>query len=457
MKIAPFLLLAVLSAACMRQERCQMPICQTAERLLGSRAKDFVFMLEKQDDGNEQIKIQSKDKKIEISASSQNALGYGLNWYLNHYCHAQYARGPKNLILPDELPVIDSMIVLRASFEKRYYLNYCTYNYSMSWWDWDEWEAELDFMVLHGINMPLSILGCEKVYFNTLQRLGFSEQEILAFIPGPAYTAWWLMGNLEGYGGPVSTEWVHEKARLQQRIVQRMRELDMQPIFQGFYGLMPTTSAAKFPQSRFINSGKWAGYDRPLLVDPTDSLFQHIASIYYDELEKLYGKANYYGGDPFHEGEVAGDINLALAGGLIQKAMLNHYPEANWVLQNWAENPSDELLQGMDPKHLVVLDLFGETQPGWRSRECFSGLKWIWCSINNFGNKVGFHGKPDSIAIAPMEALAGTCGKNLLGIGIIMEGSDYNAANYELTFDMLAEFIYFTSHSSPFPSAGFYL
>jgi hypothetical protein len=26
----------------------------------------------------------------------------------------------------------------------------------------------------------------------------FTDLEIAAFIPGPGYTAWWLMGNLEG-------------------------------------------------------------------------------------------------------------------------------------------------------------------------------------------------------------------------------------------------------------------
>ncbi len=35
----------------------------------------------------------------------------------------------------------------------------------------------------------------EIIWQKTLQQFGFTEKEILDFIPGPAYTAWWLMGT----------------------------------------------------------------------------------------------------------------------------------------------------------------------------------------------------------------------------------------------------------------------
>ena len=44
--------------------------------------------------------------------------------------------------------------------------NYCTFNYSASWWNWERWEQEIDFMALNGINMPLSIVGLEGVWYD---------------------------------------------------------------------------------------------------------------------------------------------------------------------------------------------------------------------------------------------------------------------------------------------------
>ena len=29
----------------------------------------------------------------------------------------------------------------------------------LQWWDWARWERELDWMALHGINLPLAFVG----------------------------------------------------------------------------------------------------------------------------------------------------------------------------------------------------------------------------------------------------------------------------------------------------------
>ncbi len=31
----------------------------------------------------------------------------------------------------------------------------------MAFWDWERWEKEIDWMILHGINMPLMVIGEE--------------------------------------------------------------------------------------------------------------------------------------------------------------------------------------------------------------------------------------------------------------------------------------------------------
>ena len=57
----------------------------------------------------------------------------------------------------------------------RYDFNYCTFSYSMAFWDWNRWQKEIDWMALHGINMPLAIVGEECVWRNMLLKLGYTE------------------------------------------------------------------------------------------------------------------------------------------------------------------------------------------------------------------------------------------------------------------------------------------
>ncbi len=78
----------------------------------------------------------------------------------------------------------------------------------MAFWDWNRWQKEIDWMALHGINMPLAAVGTECVWRNMLLKLGYSEEEVGKFIAGPAFLAWWEMNNLEGWGGPLPLELV---------------------------------------------------------------------------------------------------------------------------------------------------------------------------------------------------------------------------------------------------------
>ncbi|MCP6497703.1 alpha-N-acetylglucosaminidase, partial [Klebsiella pneumoniae] len=50
-----------------------------------------------------------------------------------------------------------------ASIEQTYYLNFCTYGYTSTFWGWADWEREIDWMALHGVTAPLSLVGHEAV------------------------------------------------------------------------------------------------------------------------------------------------------------------------------------------------------------------------------------------------------------------------------------------------------
>ncbi len=92
-----------------------------------------------------------------------SALTTGINWYLNHTANINLTWNRPTTTF-GQLPVPASEETHRSNAAYRYYLNYCTFSYSMSTWTWERWQQELDYMALHGINMPLQIIGLDVVW-----------------------------------------------------------------------------------------------------------------------------------------------------------------------------------------------------------------------------------------------------------------------------------------------------
>ncbi|QEC74028.1 alpha-N-acetylglucosaminidase [Arachidicoccus ginsenosidivorans] len=389
---------------------------------------------EKVQDGFE---LSSKNGRIVISASSASAAAMGLNWYLKYYCHRSMSHLGDNLSPVKTLPMIQKVVKVNSPFKVRYALNYCTLNYTMSFYNWKDWQRELDWIALNGFNVMLMPVGIESVWQKTLQKSGFTEKEITAFIPGPAFTAWWLMGNLEGWGGPMSKAMIAGQANLAKKIIARMHTLGIQPAIQGFYGMVPTSLKEKWPAARVKVQGSWAGgFTRPDILLPQDSLFGQMAAIYYSELKKLYGSdIHYFAGDLFHEGGTAQGIDLAKTARLVQRTLDKYFPGATWVLQAWQSNPKKELLQGLDKKHVLILELLGEHTTGWDTRKGFEGTPFALCPVSNFGEKAGNFGRLGYFAKEIYMAQHSAYHKLMQGIGIMPEGIDNNPVVY----DMVAE------------------
>lgn len=414
-------------------------LSELASRVLGKvYAKNFVFEKIGEESDKDKFEISYQGDKILIKGNTPIAMASGLNWYIKYYANAHISWEVKQMNFPHDLFKPEQPIIKKSPFQYSYYLNYCTFNYSMAFWDWERWEKEIDWMAMNGINLPLAIVGSEAIWKNTLKRLDFTESEINDFIPGPAFNAWWLMGNLEGWGGPLSETYIQQQLSLQKKILSRMKALGMQPILPGFYGMVPTTLKNKYPNADIRDQGLWAGgFQRPAFLSPTDSLFHDISKIYYEELKHLYGEVAYFSGDPFHEGGHAKGIDLPLAGKNIIYGMRSSFPESTWVFQGWGGNPRNDLLKDIESEDILILDLDCDNRPQWENRKGWNQKPWIWSTITNFGGNVGMFGRMDVIAKEPFRALEHPdYSSNLKGIGALMEGIENNSPIYELLFEL---------------------
>ncbi|SHE63476.1 alpha-N-acetylglucosaminidase [Pedobacter caeni] len=406
-------------------------------------AGNLVFKVIPDADGNEVFELSSGKGRVMISASSASAAAEGLNWYLKYYCHRTMSHFGDNLSAPARLPEIKNKVRIVSPYQYRYALNYCTISYSMSFYTWKDWERELDWMALNGVNLMLAPVGMEGVWQNTLRKLGYTDQEIAGFIAGPAFGAWWLMGNLEGWGGPVSQQTIDQQVLLQQKIIKRMKQLGIEPVMHGFYGMIPSTLKNK-QTIKVIDQGLWAGgFKRPDFLIPEDPYFDKVANTYYSEMKKLYGEdLHFFGGDPFHEGGTSKGADLGASAKHIQKLMQQNYPGSTWVLQGWQQNPANALLEGLNKDKTLVIELFGENTNNWEKRHGYENTPFVWSNVSNFGEKNGIYGKLQRFADEVYRAKGSAYGSFLKGIGIIPEG----IYNNPVAFDMMLELGWHAEH-----------
>ncbi|MDR2414453.1 MAG: alpha-N-acetylglucosaminidase [Odoribacteraceae bacterium] len=393
-------------------------------------------------DGKDFFEIVPGTGKVIIRGNNAVSQATGFNWYLKYVAGIHLSWNNPTCRLPSRLPLPDSTIRRETSERLRYYLNYCTFSYSMAFWDWERWEQELDWMALHGVNLCLSATGNETVWYNLLTRLGYAEGEINRFVAGPAYMAWWQMNNLEGWGGPNPGEWYEKQAALQRRVVARARELEINLAMPGFAGMVPRDAGEKLGY-HVADPGKWCTFDRPAFLVPSDPNFDKVADMYYEEMEKLYGKARFYAMDPFHEGGRTGNIDMGRAGQTIMAAMKRAAPGSAWVIQAWQANPRPDMIEKLEVHDLVILDLYSEKRPQWGDPNSewyrpdgYGKHDWLYCMLLNFGGRVGLHGRMDRVIDGFYKAREHPAGKSLAGVGATPEGIENNPVMFELLYEL---------------------
>ncbi len=196
MKIKLFLFL-FLSIAMACVAAAANPVAGMLERIDPGASKKFVTEVKASPDGADYFEISQKGKRIRVAGNNYVSVAPGINWYLKHVAGVHLSWNGMTAKLPDVLPPVKEKIRKGTDMKLRYDFNYCTYSYTMPFWSWERWEQEIDWMALHGINMPLAAIGQECVWKNMLTKLGYSKEEINNFISGPGFLAWWAMNNLE--------------------------------------------------------------------------------------------------------------------------------------------------------------------------------------------------------------------------------------------------------------------
>ena len=415
-------------------------------RVTAGRQSEFaVKIVPQQQDGKDWFAYYTEDGKVVLEGNNGVSVASALNHYLKENCGWHLSWCGKQEVLPQTLPLPTDKVMKVSPYKYRYYLNYCTFNYSMSWWDFDRWQKEIDFMALNGINMPLALTGQNSVWQRVYRRLGFTDEELEGFFSGPAYFNWFWMGNLDGWGGPLPQSFMDDHEALQKKILYAERSLGMTPVLPAFTGHVPPTFEQKFPDAK-VRKTEWVNFPEVAILDPEEELFTEIGKMFIQEQTSLYGTDHFYSADTFNENTPPTNDSTYLAqmSAKVYSAMKDVDPSAVWVMQGWlfyherefwGDKEIQALLGAVPDDNMVILDLWSERHPVWNRTNAYYGKPWIWCMLHNFGKNINMSGNLNSIANDPANALNDPASKNMAGIGLTMEGIEQNPFVYAMMLE----------------------
>lgn len=394
---------------------------------------------------------------LKIEGSSPVALCRGFYDFVKSNRAGLYSWSGSNIRFPQQLENGTQKQVV-SPFAHHYMFNVCTYGYSMPYWDWERWEKEIDWMALHGIDMPLALVGYEAIIARVWKKMGLTDEEINSYFVGPAHLPWMRMGNVSGIDGPLNEDWHRQQIALQHKILKRMKSLGMKPICPGFPGFIPEAFKRIYPNLHIIQT-HWGGAFCNWMISPQEELFSKIGTAFIREWEKEFGKNEYYLVDSFNEMDIPFPAKgskeryelLASYGDKVYQSIRHGNPDAVWTMQGWMfgyqRNIWDyetlgALVSKVPDDKMLLLDLavdynrhFWHSEVNWEYYKGFYNKPWVYSVIPNMGGKTGMTGILDFYANGHLEALSSANKGRLLAHGMAPEGIENNEVIYELLAD----------------------
>ena len=430
------------------QEPAERAAAEMARRIAPEYSNRIAFR--QTADSTESYSIQARGRKVLISGSGANSMAAGLGRYLSDVCGADISWERVHPVeLPSRMPLPDSLISCRALVPERFFLNYCTFGYTMPWWQWEDWERFIDWMAMQGINMPLAITGQDAIWQEVWRGFGLSDEEIRAWFTGPAHLPWHRMCNIDGVDGPLPQGWIDGQKELQKKILKRERELGMRPVLPAFGGHIPMQFKELYPDAQITDISGWGGFppeNLPHFLSPQDSLFGVIQKAFLEAQTREYGTDHIYGFDLFNEvdppswdPETLAAIGREAYGSIAAADPDAHWLQMGWMFyydrKNWTPEIIEAYLNAVPAGKVTILDYYTENIPVWTLTDGFYGQPWIFCYLGNFGGNTRLAGPFRKESQRITEALGMHDGSDRQstpsGIGCTLEGFGLNRWFYE--------------------------
>lgn len=440
----------------------EYPAKEVLKRVVGNKNAK-IFNLQLDTSLQNEYTISVVDNKVNIKASSQISMCRAAYDYLRNRCNSIVSWSGNSINIPGKLP--DYTQKVKSPYKYRYYFNVVTHGYTTAYWDWERWQKEIDWMAMHGLNMPLLSGAHEAILLRVFKKLGMSDQDINTYFTGPAHFPWNKMGNITAWNGNIPGSYFKKQIELNHKILRRLKDLQMKAIIPAFAGFVPKAIKNLYPDEQ-IRELNWGGFEdkhHAYILEPGSKLFIKIGKMYIEEYEKEFGKQEFYLADSFNEMKVPISNNHKKALDELSNYGLSIYNSINqangdavWVMQAWTfpyqkvngklfwtPDRLNALVSKIPDDKLLLLDLANEynrliwnIKPSWKMYKGFFGKMWIYSFIPNMGGKTAMNGRLDLYASMASEALNYNNKGNMVGFGFAPEGIENNEIIYELLSDV---------------------
>lgn len=420
---------------------CVFPAARGVLARFGGEEAAARFDFERIDAVEPQAEVVARNGRIVVRATDENRAAAAIGRYIREVAKGHWSRCGNRV--PAEWPLPPAPLHVKAVLPHLHAYNYCVFSYSFAFYGEEEWRANIDRLALSGFTTALVPTGNMKVWQLFLRDAGFSEAQIAAFIPDETAQSWVNCGVMEGVGAPFPSERIDEEAALGRWIVREMRALGIEPMLQGFTGLLPNSAAdvltgRKWLDARLYDQGRWAGgLKRPILLDATTGAYARLAKMWYKRLFEVYGVAGarWFVGNLFSEGGIAEGVDCGKIAAAMQREQQLASPGATWCISCWGAAPRQDLLDGLDPDLTRIIVLDKNMANGGVFPRRFGKLTWLWGELLNFGGNEGMYGGMDAL-VNLGKHLAGPNGATLRGYALESEGLDTNPVFYDLFTDL---------------------
>jgi alpha-N-acetylglucosaminidase len=420
------------------------------ERIAPGHGNDFVLETIPVSAGQVNVfGIGSRDGKILLRGDTQLSLCVAFNYYLKHDALADVSWYiDDSVTLPKTLPLPSEVVQRSTAVKDRFFLNYCTFGYTMPYWRWRDWERAIDWMALNGINLPLAQNGNEYVWQKVWKDYGLSDEQIRGFFSGPAHLPWHRMVNIDHWDGPLPQSFIDGQHDLQKQILGRERELGMRPILCAFAGHVPEALKTAQPGVKIerIPPG-WGGFPKEFgcwFLSPLDPKFHEIQVKFLQAQKAEYGESHYLGTDPFNEISPPSwePDYLASVSKAIYDGMAEVDPQAIWIQMAWTFNSRKSwtdprlsaMIKAVPAGKMELLDYVCENGELFRKTQAFYGAPFVWDYLGNFGGNTNLVGPMNKINTRLTAVMNDPSITNFHGVGATLEGFN-NPVVYEMLFE----------------------
>jgi len=404
-------------------------------RLVGEANQDKLTQIElraidKKECDYDYYEYYEKDGKLVIAGTTNASILTGFHHWLKYVAKCDISWKEDQVNLPDQLPMPQEPVYQSTNAQRRFAGNDMTEQYDGNFWNWEDWEREIDLLALNGFNEVLVYVGQESVFYKTFEELGvenmLNEMPRVSFTPSLFLGGSWRFkadheNNSSNIMTSVTPDIMQNRLEIGQKVCARLRELGMEPIMPGCSGYLAYGDIAEIPDGDIVSQGAWASMPRPGWLKSTSEFYPKLASTYYRIQEELFGECKNWKIDLFNEGGTMGGVDAKEVGRIIQAEMLKVHPDATWHIMHWT-GPNPDILKGTDTSKVFIHDI--KTTSEFDREEKWNGAEYGFSHLNSMGSRTTMGARVKDLSEEYWKRMAKP-GTKLDGVGVAPEGGHH--------------------------------